>query len=96
MRDIEGNYRALLEVTNVLNSQRDTDSLWRAITEQISQVVPWERAGITLYSPESDSFRFYAVETSMSTRVLQRDAVIPRVGSAVGWVYEHRRTHVRP
>lgn len=96
MRDIEGGYRALLAVTNVLNSQRDTDSLWRAITEHIKQVVPWERAGVTLYGPESDSFRFYAVETSMSTRVLQRDAVIPRVGSAVGWVYEHRRIHVRP
>lgn len=96
MKDIEGGYRALLAVTNVLNSQRDTDSLWRAITEQIKQVVPWERAGITLYAPESDSFRFYALETSMSTRVLQRDAVIPRAGSAVGWVFEHRRTHVRP
>jgi len=35
MRDVEGSYRALLAVTNVLNSQRDTDSLWRAITEQI-------------------------------------------------------------
>ena len=59
-------------------------------------MVPWERAGLTLYVPESDSFRFYAVETSLSTRVLQRDAVIPRAGSAVGWVYEHRRIHVRP
>lgn len=90
------NYRAVLEVTNVLNSQRDTDSLWRAITEQIKRVVPWERAGITLYRPDTDSFRFYAVETSLPTRVLQRDAIIPRTGSAVGWVYEHHRFHVRP
>ncbi len=96
MHHADLNYRALLEVTNVLNSQRDTDSLWRAIAEQINQVVPWERAGITLYSPDSDSFRFYAVETSLSARLLQRDAVIPRAGSAVGWVYEHRRSHVRP
>lgn len=96
MHHADLSYRALLEVTNVLNSQRDTDSLWRAITEQIKQVVPWERAGITLYSPDSDSFRFYAVETSLSTRVLQRDAAIPRAGSAVGWVYENRRIHVRP
>jgi formate hydrogenlyase transcriptional activator len=96
MRDIEGNYRALLAVTNALNSQRDTDGLWRVITEQIKKVVPWERAGVTLYSAESDSFRFYVVETSMPTRVLQRDAVIPRAGSAVGWVYEHRHIHVRP
>ena len=96
MRDIEGSYRALLAVTNALNSQRDTDGLWHVITEQIKKVVPWDRAGVTLYSAESDSFRFYVVETSMPMRVLQRDAVIPRVGSAVGWVYEHRCIHVRP
>ena len=96
MGNIEGGYRALLAVTNVLNSQRDTDSLWRAITDQIKHVVPWERAGITLYYPESDSFRFHALETSVPVRMLQRDAEIPRTGSAIGWVYEHRSIHVRP
>ena len=96
MRDSEESYRALLAVTNVLNSQRDTDSLWHAITEQIGKVLVWERAGVTLYHPETDSFRFYAVETSLPNRVLQRDAVIPKIGSAVGWVYEHRAIHVRP
>lgn len=96
MGNIEGGYRALLAVTNVLNSQRDTDSLWRAITDQIKHVVPWERAGITLYYPESDSFRFHALETSVPVRMLQRDAEIPRAGSAIGWVYEHRSIHVRP
>ena len=96
VKDIQESYRALLAVTNVLNSQRDTDGLWRAITEHIGQVVPWERAGITFYHPESDSFRFYAVETSLPNRVLQRDAVIPREGSAVGWVYDHHQVHVRP
>lgn len=96
MQDLDGSYRALLAVTNVLNSQRDTDSLWRAITEQIRKVLPWERAGITLYNPDTDSFRFYAVETSMPLRQLQRDAVIPKAGSAVGWVYDNRTIHVRP
>ncbi|HJU04060.1 MAG TPA: sigma 54-interacting transcriptional regulator [Nitrospiraceae bacterium] len=96
MHHVDLNYRILLEVTNVLNSQRDTDSLWHVITEQIKQVIPWERAGITLYHPEVDGFKFYALETSMPQRVLQRDAVIPRAGSAVGWVYEHHRPHVRP
>jgi formate hydrogenlyase transcriptional activator len=96
MNRADFNYRILLEVTNVLNSQHDTDSLWRAITEQIKQITPWERAGVTLYDAESDSFRFYAVETSLTTKILQREAVIPRVGSAVGWVYDHKQAHVRP
>jgi len=89
-------YRILLEVTNVLNSQHDTDSLWHAIAEQIKQIIPWARAGVTWYDASSDSFRFYAVETSLTTKILQRDAVIPHIGSAVGWVYDHKQLHVRP
>lgn len=90
------NYEILLELTNVLTSQRDTESLWQAIASQIRRVVPWDRAGIVLYDREVDAFRFYAVVTSSETPVLSRDTLIPRNASAVGWVYEHRQVHVRP
>lgn len=89
-------YRALLAVTNVLNSQRSTPSLYQAITEQVKAVIPWARAGITLFDPESQTFHFYQVETQLPKVVLHPDASIPKQGSAVGWVYEHRRPHVRP
>ncbi len=89
-------YRTLLEVTNILNSQRDTESLWKAITGHIKQIVPWERAEITLYHEDLDAFRFYAVETSMPVVRLKCDAIIPREGSAMGWVFKHRTIHVRP
>ena len=61
------NFETLLEVTNALNSQRDIESLWRVIADQIQKVIPWDRAGITLYEPSTDSFRFYAVITNMAT-----------------------------
>jgi formate hydrogenlyase transcriptional activator len=32
----------------------------------------------------------------MAKRLLSTETVIPRASSAVGWVYEHRRVHVRP
>ncbi len=89
-------YRTLLEVTNILNSQRDTEGLWKAITGHVKQVIPWERAGITLFHPDLDAFRFYAVETTMPVVKLKCDAIIPRQGSAMGWVYENRTMHVRP
>src|SRR5207247_3343806 len=57
---------------------------------------PCERAEVTCYDASSNSFRFYAVETSLTTKILQRDAVIPHIGSAVGWVYDHKQLHVRP
>ena len=88
-------YQTLLEVSNVLNCQRDTKSLWKAITGYIKQVIPWERAGITLYHSDIDAFRFYAVETSMPVIRLTCDTVIPREGSAMGWVYNHRKVHMR-
>jgi len=89
-------YQTLLEVSNILNSQRNSESLWKAITGHIKQVIPWERAGITLYHPDQDAFLFYAVETSMPMVKLKCDAIIPRLGSAMGWVYENRTMHVRP
>ena len=96
MQNVTLNYRTLLSVTNVLNSQRNRQSLFRAITDQLTKVVRWERAGITVYDLQSDAFRFYAVETNLPKVVLRSDAMIPRAQSAVGWVYDHHRVHVRP
>ncbi|HEX2055335.1 MAG TPA: GAF domain-containing protein, partial [Nitrospiraceae bacterium] len=95
MKGASLNLETLLEVTNALNSQRDLESLWRVIADQIGKVIPWDRAGITLYEPAYDHFRFYAVVTNLATPALRHDAVIPREGSAVGWVYTHGRVHIR-
>jgi len=89
-------YRALLDVTNLLNSQRNLEGLWKAIAGFIREVVPWERIGITLYHPEMDGFRYYVLEATLPTVMLQRDMEIPREGSAIGWVYENQKMHVRP
>ncbi len=96
MISVHRRYQALLDVTNVLNSQREMERLRQACTDCIKSVVPWERAGLLLYVPEEDGFRFYALETTMPKRVLERETVIPRAGSAAGWVYDHRDVHIRP
>ena len=43
MHNVALNYRTLLSVINVLNSQRNRQSLFRAITEQLTKVVRWTR-----------------------------------------------------
>ncbi|MBP6264941.1 MAG: sigma 54-interacting transcriptional regulator [Nitrospira sp.] len=96
MHNLALNYRTLLSVTNVLNSQRNRQSLFRAVTDQLAKVLRWERAGITVYDLESDAFRFYAMETNLPKVVLRSDAMIPHARSAIGWVYDHHQVHVRP
>lgn len=93
---VQQRYRTLLEISNVLNSQGEMEDLWRVCTGHIKEVVPCERAGILLYQPSMDSFRIHTLETDLPKRVLERGALIPRIGSAVGWAYDHRRTHTRP
>lgn len=96
MDRIERNYRALLAVSVVLNSQRDMRSLWEAITAEITKVIPWARASVTQYDREVDGFRFYVLATTMAQRVLQRNAIVPRMGSGMGWAYEQKTLHIRP
>jgi formate hydrogenlyase transcriptional activator len=96
MRDIEGSYRALAIITEVLSSERELMSLWHTIIQQLKKVLPCERAGVTLYQPQTDAFRFYAMESTVPAEVLHFDAVIPRSGSAAGWVYDQQLPHVRP
>src|SRR6185503_8731155 len=96
MDRFETNYRALLAVALVLNSQRDMHSLWEALTAEITKVIPWARASVTQYDREVDGFRFYVMATTMALVVLQRDAIVPRKGSSMGWVYDHKTVHIRP
>src|SRR5437016_3141697 len=96
MDRIERNYRALLAVAVVLNSQRAMHSLWEAITAEITKVIPWARATVTLYDQEADGFKFYVIATTVANVVLQRDAVIPRIGSGMGWAYDHKTVNIRP
>jgi formate hydrogenlyase transcriptional activator len=96
MDRIERNYRALLAVAVVLNSRRDMHSLWEAITAEITKVIPWARASVTLYDREADGFRFYVIATTFAQEVLQRNAVVPRIGSGMGWAYDHKALHIRP
>jgi formate hydrogenlyase transcriptional activator len=96
MDRIEKNYRALLAVAVVLNSQRDMNSLWEVITAEITKVIPWARASVTLYDHEADGFRFYVMATTTPHVVLLRKTVVPRVGSGMGWAYDHKAVHIRP
>ena len=81
---IERNYRAFLAVAVVLDSRRDMYSLWEAITAEITKVIPWVRASVTLYDREADGFRFNVIATTIGPVVLQPNAIVPRVGSAMG------------
>jgi formate hydrogenlyase transcriptional activator len=89
-------YRVLLEITNALVSNLERDALFKAIASEIRNISTFDRAGITLYDPATDHFTIYALETIAPPMALKRGADIPRQGSGMGWVFDHRQPLYRP
>ena len=88
-------YQALSKVTRILSLRLDLESCLKAVVTHIDNVVLWDKAEITLFLSELDSFQFYAVESKLPKLILRADSLIHRKGSAIGWVYENREPHIR-
>jgi formate hydrogenlyase transcriptional activator len=87
-------YRLLLEVNNAIISNLTREALFRAITEALRKVVPFDRA--VLYDAENDALRTFALEGPElpgHAHDLHRD--ISRQGTAAGWVLDHRQSRLR-
>lgn len=95
MTEIEDRYRTLFEIGSAIVSNLDKDRLFKTIAEQIRKIVPVDRAAITLYDPIRDSFRIHLLETTLSPLHINQEVEIRHEGSAVGWVLDHRRYHLR-
>ena len=87
-------YRLLLEINNAIISNLTRESLFRAITEALRKVVPFDRA--VLYDAENDVLRTFALEGPElpgHSHNLHRD--VSRQGTAAGWVLDHRQSRLR-
>jgi GAF domain-containing protein len=87
-------YRLLLEINNAIIANLTRESLFRAITEALREIVPFDRA--VLYDAENDVLRTFALEgpnLSGHFHDLHRD--ITRQSTAAGWGLEHRQSRLR-
>ena len=94
-RSIRNFYNVLGKINSILNLLPDFDKCWKAITDHLGEAFSWDRAEVMIFLSELDSFQLYAVRTTYSKVILNRDALIPRKGSASGWVFDNRELHIR-
>lgn len=85
--------RSLLEINNAIITSLSEDALLGSIAKALRRVVVFDASALTLYLPETDSFRFLAVEGAVGTfRVGQE---IQHNDTSVGWVFDHRKPCLR-
>jgi formate hydrogenlyase transcriptional activator len=95
LRKSEEKNRILLQINNAIITNLTQQALLHSISEALHPVFPFDRCAITLYQPESDSFRFLAVEGDLHSDYFQTGLEFSRNETCGSWVFENLRPLVR-
>ena len=87
--------RTLLEINNAIITNLSQEALLRSIAQALRQVVPFDRAALTLYLSGRDVFRFLAIEGGFISDYFRPGLEIDSKENSVGWVFEHQRPLLR-
>lgn len=87
--------RTLLEINNAIITNLTEDALLRSISNAVRPLIPFDRCAITLYKPQTDTFRFLAVEGDVRSDYFQVGLEIARSETSAGWVFDHQQTLLR-
>ncbi len=88
-------YRTLLEVNKAAITQPVPEGVFRGMCEAVKRVMPYDRAGLTLYEPGEDAFKLVARHGSFPDSFFRIGVMLDRKESHDGWALEHQSTIIR-
>jgi formate hydrogenlyase transcriptional activator len=91
LRKSERLKRSLLDINNAIITNLTEEALLRSISEVVRPCIPLDRCAITLYTPETDNFRFLAVVGDLHSDYFQPGLELDHAGTSVGWVFDHQQ-----
>jgi formate hydrogenlyase transcriptional activator len=87
--------RRLIQINNAIITNLTQEALLRAISEALHRFISFDRCAITLYQPETDTFRFLAVEGDLRSDYFRAGLEANRNETCLDWVFEHQRPILR-
>jgi formate hydrogenlyase transcriptional activator len=91
LRKSEQLKRSLLDINNAIITNLTEDALLHSISEAVRPFIHFDRCAITLYAPETDTFRFLAVEGALQSDYFQTGLEVGRAETSAGWVFDHQQ-----
>jgi len=88
-------YRTLLEINNAIITNLTPEDLLRSLSDILRQVVHFSGAALTLYNPDSKTFRYYALESAFQSDHFQVGIEFDRSQTISAWVFDNQRAVVR-
>ncbi|HTM87112.1 MAG TPA: sigma 54-interacting transcriptional regulator [Terriglobales bacterium] len=83
--------RLLLEVNNVLISNREIRDLFPAISDCLRKVVAHDYASLAVLEPGGELLRLHALVFPEGKGLVHQELVFAKEGSPGGWTLDHRR-----
>jgi formate hydrogenlyase transcriptional activator len=83
--------RNLLDINNAIITNLTKEALLRSISEAVHPFIPFDRCAITLYTAETDTLRFLAVEGALGSDYFQPGLEVGRSETSAGWAFDHQR-----
>src|SRR5271156_6137132 len=83
--------RSLLDINNAIITNLTEEALLRSISEAVHPFIPFDRCAITLYTPETDTLRFLAVEGALGSDYFQPGLEVGRSETSAGWAFDNQR-----
>ena len=95
LRKSEEQWRTLLEINNAIITYLTPGALLHAVTENLRRVVPFDRAGLSLYVAESETFRLLAMESELQSNSYRVGHESKRDEGLNTWVFDHQQPVLR-
>lgn len=95
LRRSEEQNRSLLQINNAIITNLTQEALLRSISGSLHRFIGFDRCAITLYQPETDTFKFLAVEGELHSDYFQTGMETRRTETSVGWAFDHQQWRLR-
>jgi len=88
-------YRSLLKVNQIALTTSTPQSLFQGLCAVLKDIVPYDRAGLSLYDADQGGLRIVGIHGPHDGSVFTVGRVLSRKDTQTGWVFEHKTTLFR-
>jgi formate hydrogenlyase transcriptional activator len=88
--NLSGRFGLLLKISDVALTAPTPAGLFREACAALKQVVPYDRAGLSLYDPDHDSLRIVETFGPHESSIFGSGHLLSRSASQTGWVFENK------
>jgi len=84
-----------LQVNQVALTKSSVEELFAGMCEALRKLLPYDRAGLSLYDAEHDSLKITALYGSHENSIFRLGYLLNRKTSQTGWVFDHQTHMIR-